>query len=188
MFNGNLKSEILSELKTNKELITKGMDNNSSSGSDDCPSEDNLSKEALKDLIPRLTKPKKVPHARMKMKGTLKLAVNREKRLIVEVRKKRIKEEKKEKKKEEKKVPASLERKILKRIMFTPRVREKKEPIQELLIEPEVTYADASTQTEQIYFQKARAKWVMSKYGKSQTQLKRSMCKVYNECRFVISR
>jgi len=193
MFNGNLKGEVLTELRRNEELIAKGMDENSFSGSDDCPSEDNLSKEALKDIMPKSIKPKKVSHA--KMKGISKLTANREKRPIVEVKRRKKeekkeerKEEKKEQKKEQKKVGStSLERRIIKRKVFTPRLKEEKKPIQELLMEPEIAYADASTQTEQIYFQKARAKWVMLKYGKSKTQLKKTMGKVYSECRFVIA-
>lgn len=131
--------------------------------------------------MPKLAKAKKVSQARLK--NTLKANTSREKKLQMEVRRKRTKEEKKEEKKEQKKeekklASVGLERRMLRRIMFTPRVKEEKKPVQDIFVDPEVAYADAATQTEQLYFQKARAKWVMSKYGKSQAQFRRSTRKV----------
>lgn len=47
----SFKAALLKELKGNKELIKMG-DGGSSSGSDDCPSEDNLGLEEINKLIP----------------------------------------------------------------------------------------------------------------------------------------
>jgi len=82
---------------------------------------------------------------------------------------------KKERPKEEKKVAPKVEKKVTRRFSITREGKKVKE-------ESVVQYVDASTQTERIYFQKARAKWIMTKFGKSHKQYKKLPCtsKIYN--------
>jgi hypothetical protein len=153
---------LLSELHEHKDLIDNGNDENSSSGSEDCPSEDNLPKEVLRQILPMSKKA-----GNTKTKDMLAPIFGFPRRRKAEVKKK--------KPKEEKKVPPKVEKKMSRRFSITREEKKAKE-------EPVIQYVDASTQTERIYFQKARAKWVMTKFGKSYNQYKKLPCilNIYN--------
>jgi len=159
----------MNELNNNTELIKKGVDENSSSGSDDCPSEDNLSKAVLRHILPAEGKDKSGSNA--KLKEDLRS-------IFGWAKKKKPAPETKKEKKEEKKLPppppAKVEKKIPPKKPPPPPVKEEIKEKQGGTGEPAITYVDAATQTEKIDFQKARAKWVMSKFGKSQAQARKS--------------
>ena len=173
--NKNLREAVLRELNTNKELIEKGEDANSSSGSDDCPSEDNLSKVVLRQILPTEGKDKIASNQKVKEDLRSIFGFSKKKKPAPEV--------KKEKPKEDKKVPpppAKVEKKAVKKppplpaVPTPPPIKEEIKEKQGGTGEPAVTYVDAATQTEKIDFQRARAKWVMNKFGKSQTQSRKT--------------
>jgi len=151
--------------------VDKGKDANSSSGSDDCPSEDNLSKAVLRQILPADGKDKTGSNAKLKEDLRSIFGFSRKKKVNPEA--------KKEKPKEEKKLPAppaKIEKKPAKKPTPPPQKEEEKEK-QGGTGEPAITFVDAWTQTEKIDFQKARAKWVMSKFGKSHTQGRKAASK-----------
>lgn len=163
-----MKKAILSELNANKDLIDKGNDENSSTGSDDCPSEDNFSKTVLRQILPASKKDKSL--ANLKAKEQLRIIFGFTKR-----KQDSATDAKKEKPKEEKKQPAQkVEKKPIKKTLPPLAVNneETKGKTEESGI-PTITYANAATQTERIDFQKARTKWIMAKFGKSRTQYKK---------------
>jgi hypothetical protein len=139
-----LKDQVLSELKNDKELIEKGNDANSSSGSDDCPSEDNLSRDVLRHVLPINMK----KGQQNQSKTQLNFATRS--RTLTDG-----------KSKEEKKiiVQPKIEKRNEKSIKVLPppppQVEEQKDK-QSGSGEQHVTYVDAATQTEKIDFQKAR--------------------------------
>jgi len=158
------KSKIIDELKGKKDLIKIG--EGSSSGSDDCPSEDNLQPNIIKHLLPHL---KKSSAKKLKMKdvfaNTFGLNMKKEKKNPEE---KKIQSDKKPIKKE---IP------IIHRPPKPEKKIEEKKEVPEVIKEdkkekPKVETADKATQTEAIDFQKARlllyrSKYVMSKFGHS---------------------
>ena len=152
----------------NKELIDNGNDENSSSGSDDCPSDDNLSKAVLKQILPATKKDKKCSNS--KTRDDLQTIFG------FPGKKKSVTEMKKEKPKEEKKLPPPP--KVEKKIVKKPPIAKEEKKAKEEITESTAQYVDASTQTEKIDFQKARARWVMNKFGKSQGQQIRSSCNI----------
>lgn len=144
---------MLAELSENKDLIDNGNDENSSSGSEGCPSEDNLPAAVLKQILPTSKK------ATAKTKDTL--------RSIFGFPRKKP-EARKEKPKEEKKTAAKQEKKVARRPSTVKEEKKEEGKNKEM-----AKYVDASTQTERIDFQRARAKWVTYKFGRSQTQSKK---------------
>eukprot|EP00826_Nyctotherus_ovalis_P066628 TRINITY_DN9872_c0_g1_i2.p2 TRINITY_DN9872_c0_g1~~TRINITY_DN9872_c0_g1_i2.p2 ORF type:complete len:183 (-),score=82.09 TRINITY_DN9872_c0_g1_i2:172-720(-) len=149
---------MLAELHENKDLIDNGNDENSSSGSEDCPSEDNLPAAVLKQILPTNKK------ANAKAKDAL--------RSIFGFPKKKP-EAKREKAKEEKKAAGRQEKKVARR----PSTVKKEKKEERKSMEEAAKYVDASTQTERVDFQRARAKWVMCKFGRSHTLNKKLPCK-----------
>lgn len=146
-----LKDSVLLELKANSQLIEKGKDNSSSSGSDDCPSEDNLTKEELSQILPGKKKNKE-GNSKLKenMRGIFGF-VKKEKKQFQEDAKK------KENAKEEKKAPVQKpEKKVEKVIKKTPLPEEDKKEKEEVPPVNQIKLVDASTQTEKIDFQKAQ--------------------------------
>lgn len=148
---------VLKELKENKELIEKGQDANSSSGSDDCPSEDNLSKDVLKQILPIRNKKKIMPPVlttKAKENGKSIFGLTQKKKETVHIDFKPKEDKKKES-------PMKLDKKREKSVKQLPPLpivisNEDQKEKQGGTGEATITYIDASTQTEKIDFQKAR--------------------------------
>jgi hypothetical protein len=157
----------LSELSANKDLIDKGNDDNSSTGSDDCPSEDNFSKAVLRQILPISKKDKTLANMKAKEQLRLIFGFSRKKELVEKAKKEKPKEEKKQ-------PPQKIEKRVLRKIISTPKTNEESKVKPEEPPVPTIAYVDATTQTERIDFQKARTKWIMAKFGKSRTQYKKS--------------
>lgn len=144
----------MEELTANKALVEKGEDDNSSSGSDDCPSEDNLSKAILRQVLPAAKGGRKAV-ANGKLKDHL--------RSIFGFARKKPAGEQKPKPKEEKKNPLPPP-KPEKKAETKPAAPKK--PVVPAPAEEEkhggtgesgTVYIDAWTQTEKIDFQRARS-------------------------------
>jgi len=105
----------------------------------------------------------------MKAKEQLRLifGFSKKKEIATEVKKEKPKEEKKQ-------PPQKIEKRIIRKIITTPKIIEESKVKPEELATPAITFVDAATQTERIDFQKARTKWIMAKFGKSRTQYKKS--------------
>ncbi len=147
----------MQQLTTDKELIEKGEDNNSSSGSDDCPSEDNLSKAILRHVLPVDESRKKLP-PNSKVKDRLRSIFGFARKKVKPIVDPKSKEKPKEEKKKEPPVLPKPEKKVEKpkKLLPPPPPAEDNKEKQGGTGEPIVTFVDAWTQTEKIDFQKAR--------------------------------
>ncbi len=154
--NKRLREQLLGELKSNKELIDKGDDQNSPSGSDDCPSDDNFSTAVLRHLLPIAVRRKRGAPASSHVRAQLST--------IFGLGGKRVAppETKLKMKQKEEKRPAKLatEKKPERIVLPVPKV-ESHVTEEEAKKEPPVPTAavvmvDAWTQTEKIDFARAR--------------------------------
>lgn len=165
----HLKDLVIQELKKNKVLVEKGKDQNSSSGSDDCPSEDNISKKVLKEILFKNHKKdkdllKKSAHRERKNRDPTSFQTspdNPQKKKIENLPNSpdllKQKEEKKTTAKPEIKKIESLSKipKKLPPLPLSPPMEDQKEK-QGGTGELTIVLVDAATQTEKIYFEKAR--------------------------------
>jgi len=175
----DFKSKIMDELKNNKELIEKGNDENESSGSEDCPSDDNLSKVVLSQLLPysKKKKPSKNKELADEMKSIFGFGSKKPERIQQPTPKPRIiiKEEKKTPLKPVKPPPLIEPVKVM--------IVEQPKPAQEAPKEEDskkVIMVDAWTQTDKIDFARARSKMVMSRFGKSNLTKNTCIFKISN--------
>lgn len=153
------------ELRTDKELIERGNDQNSSSGSEDCPSDDNFSNVVLSQLLPVSTRKKKriTPNTQLKDQLNVIFGLGRTKKAADKSDPKLLKTKPKEDKKKE---AAKLSEKKAEKPIPKP-----EPPLEEAkkdsLSQPSVVMVDAWTQTDKIDFARARSKMIMNKFGKS---------------------
>lgn len=141
----SFRTKIVNELKGKKDLITQG--EGSSSGSDECPSEDNLKPSIIKRLLPRL---KKNTSKQIKTKDLFDKTFG--------LNNKQPKKQNEEKKPASDKKPAKKEIQTIQKIpLKVEKIEEKKECLKEEKKEkPKIETADKATQTEAIDFQKAK--------------------------------
>jgi hypothetical protein len=134
-------------------MVERGKDDNSSSGSDDCPSDDNFSSAVLRHLIPlNPAKKRRPPGAKVKdqlcaifgFRGASKSPDKTDSKS-----KSKLKEEKK------KEPPQRLTKSPIRPPTVCVK-KEKKEQKEQKEERPAVTLVDAWTQTERIDFAKAR--------------------------------
>ena len=147
---------MLQELTENQELVEKGNDANSSSGSEDCPSDDNFSTAVLSHLLPVRSKRKKKlpPNTQVKDQLSSIFGFGAGKKSADRIDSKLKNKPKEEKKKE----PASKisEKKVVPK-PDPPQEEIKKEPEPAPSIAPlKVVMVDAWTQTDKIDFARAR--------------------------------